>query len=62
MNETNTTVCCECGEQAIFRHNDNGWCSSVTFMGMFNQFGWCANNKVDSPELKAYELNYKGEK
>ncbi len=58
----NTTVCCECGEHAIFRHNENGWCSSVTMMGTANSFGWCANNKVDSPELKAYDKNFTGEK
>ena len=59
--DNNTTVCCECGEQAIFRHGENGWCSTVVLMGNHNQFGWCANNKVDSPQLTEYEKNFTGE-
>ena len=58
----NTRVCNECGEFAIFIQGNTGWCSSVTMMGYHNQYGWCANNKVDSPELKSYDKNYKGEK
>lgn len=60
--DNNTTVCFGCGAKSIFRHHDKGWCSSVTFMGMYNQFGRCAVKKIDSPELKSYEKNFKGEK
>ena len=60
--KNDTTICAECGEFAIFRQGENGWCSTVAFMGTANQFGWCANNRVDSPQLKAYEQNFKGEK
>jgi hypothetical protein len=58
----NDTKCCKCKLKSIFRQGGRGWCSSVTFMGMYNQFGRCSVKKIDSPELKKYELNFKGEK
>tara|TARA_B110000858_G_scaffold91025_1_gene105178 strand:+ start:569 stop:709 length:141 start_codon:yes stop_codon:yes gene_type:complete len=45
----------------MFQQHSTGWCGSVTFMGMLNQFGHCLTKKVDSPELTAYEQTFKGE-
>ena len=58
----NSRVCNKCGKFAIFIHEKTGWCSSVTLIGKYNQFGRCAVKKIDSPQLKLYEQNFKGEK
>jgi len=53
--------CNSCNKKSMFQQHSTGWCGSVTFMGMLNQFGHCLTKKVDSPELTAYEQTFKGE-
>jgi len=54
-------TCSVCRGNSIFQQHNRGWCSTVTMMGMFNQFGHCMKKAVDSPELAKYEL-LQGEK
>ena len=53
--------CGQCHKKAVFTHHDTGWCSTVLLMGGLNHLGYCIKKKVDSPELTAYEQQFKGE-
>jgi|TARA_B110000908_G_C10023922_1_gene344149 hypothetical protein len=47
--------CSSCNKKAVLTHHKKGYCGTVQGWGLMNIFGYCGTNKIDSPELIAYE-------